>query len=175
MPTVMTHAIVGLTAGTCAPFTHRAGLFWVLSAALPMAPDLDVVGLPLGVPFLSMWGHRGISHSIAAAVAIGVVTAALTSRRLRVRPLPLAVYFAVITASHGLFDALTDGGPGVAFFAPFDDARFFLPWRPLPVSPLAARFFSAWGWLVFRAELTYVWIPALVVAAIALSVRRRRP
>ena len=169
----MTHAVVGMALGTTTPFPPR-WRFWLVSAVLPMLPDLDVLGGPLGVPFLSMWGHRGITHSLAAAVVIGAVAAALTHHALRVRPVPLAVYCAVITASHGVLDALTDGGAGVAFFAPFDATRYVLPWRPIPVSPLAAHFFSEWGWRVFRAELALVWIPALVVAAIALDARRRR-
>jgi hypothetical protein len=27
----------------------------------------------------------------------------------------------------------------VAFFAPFDNTRFFFPWRPIPVAPFSAR------------------------------------
>ena len=88
--------------------------------------------------------------------------------------LPLALYFAIVTASHGVLDAFTNGGPGVAFFAPFDDTRYFFPWRPVPVSPLAANFFSEWGWRVFRAELVMVWLPAAAIAAGALLSRRGR-
>src|SRR3954469_4763386 len=108
MPTVMTHAVVGLTVGTLTRFPRRWP-FWVASAVLPMLPDLDVIGLPLGVPFLSMWGHRGISHSLAAAIIIGVIAAAMMHRRLGVRPLPLALYFTLITASHGVLDTFTNG------------------------------------------------------------------
>jgi inner membrane protein len=168
----MTHAVVGITLGMLAPLARRWP-FWVTSAVLPILPDLDVLGLPLGVPFLSMWGHRGITHSLVGAVIIGAVAAALTHRALRVHPAPLTAYFAVVTASHGVLDALTNGGPGVAFFAPFDVTRYFLPWRPIPVSPLAVHFFSEWGWGVFRAELRLVWLPALIVAAIAYGARRR--
>ena len=38
-------------------------------------------------------------------------------------------------ASHGLLDAFTDGGLGVAFFAPFDSTRYFFPVTPIEVSP----------------------------------------
>ena len=175
MPTVMTHAVVGLAAGALTARAPRRRLFWLVSAALPMLPDLDVLGLLLGVPFLSMWGHRGISHSLAAAVVIGVAAALLVRRDTGGRVVPLAIYFTLITASHGVLDALTNGGPGVAFFAPFDTTRDVCGWRPLPVSPLAAHFFSAWGWRVFRAELTFVWVPAAIVTGVALSARHRRP
>ena len=174
MPTVMTHAVVGVAAGALMPFATRRPAFWITSAVLPMLPDLDVLGLPFGVPFLSMWGHRGITHSLAAAVVIGLVAAALVSRSGHPRVLPLALYFTCITASHGVLDALTNGGPGVAFFAPLDATRYFFAWRPLPVSPLASHFFSAWGWRVFRTEVAYVWVPAGVVAGGAWIVRSRR-
>jgi inner membrane protein len=178
MPTVMTHAVVGLAAGTVFDATRRAGTgsrrrFWIASALLPVLPDFDVLGLVVGVPFYSMWGHRGISHSLAAALVLGVI-AALACRASGARMLPLSLYFAIVTASHGVLDAFTNGGPGVAFFAPFDDTRYFFPWRPVPVSPLAASFFSEWGWRVFRAELVMVWLPAVAIAAAALVSRRGR-
>jgi inner membrane protein len=174
MPTVMTHAVVGVTIGTLMPFAAHRRSFWVASALLPMLPDLDVVGLAFGIPFRSLWGHRGMTHSLATALVIGAVAAALLHRHLRVPALPLTLYFALITASHGVFDALTNGGTGVAFFAPLDATRYFFGWRPLPVSPLGARFFSAWGWYVFRTEMVLIWIPAALVAAIAILARRQR-
>ena len=174
MPTVMTHAIVGVAAGTVMPFARRRTVFWIASAVLPMLPDLDVLGRPLGIPFLGVWGHRGISHSLLAAIILGTAAAALVHRRIDARPLPLALYFTVITASHGILDALTNGGPGVAFFAPADTARYFFGWRPLPVSPLASHFFSEWGWYVFRAELVHIWVPALVLIGTVRIVRGRR-
>ena len=48
-------------------------------------------------------------------------------------------------ASHGVLDALTDGGSGVAFLAPFDDTRYFFPWRPIRVSPFWGGFFTPRG------------------------------
>src|SRR5262245_29011889 len=174
MPTVMTHAVVGVTLGTLAPFTVRRGLFWIASAVLPVLPDLDVLGVVVGIRFHSMWGHRGISHSLIAALVLGLVAAWLVHRRIGVGFVLLTAYFALVTASHGVLDAFTTGGPGVAFFAPFDETRYFFPWRPIPVSPLAANFFSAWGWRVFKAELVLIWLPAACVAAGALAARRRR-
>ena len=47
--------------------------------------------------------------------------------------------------------------------------RYFLPWRPIPVSPLLTRFFSEWGWRVFSTELMLIWLPA---GAVALAGRR---
>ena len=41
---------------------------------------------------------------------------------------------------------MTDGGLGVAFFAPCDEMRYFLPWRPVMVSPIGVvEFFTHYG------------------------------
>ena len=82
-------------------------------------------------------------------------------------------YLFVATASHGLLDAMNDAALGVAFFAPFDARRYFLPWRPIPVAPFALRFFSARGWRVFQAELLMIWLPAAVLALACVVARRR--
>jgi len=59
---------------------------------------------------------------------------------------PMCMYFFLATASHGLLDAMTDGGLGVAFFVPFDKHRYFLPWTPIRVSPIGVgRFFTDRG------------------------------
>ena len=173
MPTIMSHAVVGVALGTLTRFPARGRAFWLASAALPVLPDLDVLGLAVGVPFSSLWGHRGISHSFVGAAVLGLVAALLAHRRLDARLGPLVLYFAAITASHGVLDALTSGGPGVAFFAPFDDTRYFFPWRPIPVSPLAWHFFSERGWRVFSAELVCVWVPAGLGALVARGLSRR--
>jgi inner membrane protein len=84
-------------------------------------------------------------------------------------------FFFAVTASHGLLDAFTNGGLGVAFFAPFDDSRYFFPWRPLEVSPLGMAFFSSWGLQTALSELQWVWLPtALLVAAVELVRWHRR-
>jgi inner membrane protein len=77
------------------------------------------------------------------------------------------------TLSHGLLDALTSGGLGVAFFAPFEDRRYFFPWRPIRVSQISVcRFFSATGVRVLCSELQWVWLPAAVVAGLLTLLRR---
>jgi inner membrane protein len=69
---------------------------------------------------------------------------------------------------------MTTGGLGVAFFAPFHDARYFFPFRPILVSPIGVgRFFSQRGLAVIGSEMVWIWGPALVLAVVA-SIRRRR-
>ena len=79
----------------------------------------------------------------------------------------LFVWFTVVTASHGLLDAMTNGGRGIGFFAPFSNHRYFFPWRPIQVSPIGAGFFSPRGLLVLASESVWIWLPSAIIAASA--------
>src|SRR5690349_19969775 len=88
--------------------------------------------------------------------------------------LSLCVYVFLVTASYGVLDAMTNGGLGVAFFSPFNNRRYFLPWRPIVVSPLtASRFFIAQGLAVLQNELLWIWAPSVVFALLVWMFRRR--
>ena len=112
-----------------------------------MLPDVDVLGLVMGIPYDHMLGHRGITHSVVFAMMAGTVLPRVLISGLSCRTCrywSLAVYFSLVTLSHGVLDASTAGGLGIAFFAPFDASRYFFPWRPLAVSPIGiSQFFSA--------------------------------
>jgi hypothetical protein len=76
-------------------------------------------------------------------------------------------------ASHGLVDAMTNGGLGVAFFAPFSDTRYFFSWRPILVSPISLHvFFGYHGVWVMRSELGWIWLPATLIFLAGLALRR---
>ncbi len=172
MPTILTHAAVGLSLGRMFTARPMPLLFWGLAGGLPMLPDLDVVAFWFGIPYEGFWGHRGFTHSLAFALLVAVPAAALSCRRLRV---PFADWCGLLflaTASHGLLDALTNGGLGIAFFAPFDDRRYFFPWQPIEVSPIGLSFFSARGWATLRSELLWVWAPT-AAAVVLVEVGRR--
>jgi inner membrane protein len=136
-------------------------------------PDLDVIGFGFGIRYGDFWGHRGFTHSLFFAAALaGVVTIAAFRRRgAGSGRLSVFAYLFLATASHGVLDAMTDGGLGVAFFSPFENGRCFLPWRPIRVSPIGATFFSARGYSVLQSELLWIWLPALLLAALALALR----
>jgi inner membrane protein len=174
MPSAFGHALIGSALG--ASFRARGAVI-AAAAFCSAAPDLDVAAFRLGIPYAAPLGHRGAAHSLAFAVLLGGAAALALRAVLRgaARP-PLASTFALLaiaTASHGLFDALTDGGLGVAFFWPFDETRYFLPVRPIAVSPLAVgRFFSARGAEVLASELRWLGLPAL---ALWLGSRVARP
>jgi inner membrane protein len=138
-----------------------------------MAPDADVLGVWLGVPFGSLLGHRGLTHSLAFAAALAAVLAPMLV--LRGTRLRLWLYLFLATASHGVLDGMTDGGIGVAFWAPFDAERYYLPWRPIAVSPLGVRhFLSVRGVEVLASEAVWVWLPSAIFAAVAWAATRPR-
>ena len=68
-----------------------------------------------------------------------------------------------VIASHGLLDAMTDGGLGVALLWPISNHRYFAPWRPIPVAPIGARMLSGRGLEVVTTELLY-FLPLLIYA-----------
>jgi inner membrane protein len=113
------------------------------------------------------------THSLVfAALMAGVVVVLFRHGIAGMQSLVLWIYFFLVTASHGFLDAMTDGGLGVAFFSPFDNRRFFLPWTPVRVSPIGvSRFFSARGLAVLQSEVLWIWLPAILLAVAALMVR----
>jgi inner membrane protein len=142
-------------------------------------PDADVIAFSFGIPYGHMLGHRGLTHSLAFAVVLGLVVVVLAFRgvpRFSKVWWGLVLYFAVVTASHGVLDAFTNGGKGVAFFAPFDNARHFFPWQPLRVSPIGVeRFFTTRGLETLLSEMKWIWIPsALCILAGQVFKRRRK-
>ena len=145
--------------------------------ACALLPDVDVLLLfALGVPYASMLGHRGITHSLPFAVVLGALVA-LALRRRGVAPSPLAswLYLSTATASHGVLDAFTDGGLGVAFFAPFSASRYFFPVRPIEVSPLGVpRFLSDRGVEILANELVWIWLPGAAFVILVIGARRLR-
>ena len=175
MATVFTHAAAALALGTAFRRPGPPLRFWLAGAACAMAPDLVVIGLSFGIPWGHVLGHRGLSHSVvfAAILALVVTAVAFRGRDWDGRRPSVWLFLFLATASHGVLDAMTDGGSGVAFWAPFDDERYFLPWRPIPVSPIGRRFFTERGVAVLEGELLLVWLPAAIFAAVCLGVRRR--
>lgn len=169
MPTVFTHAVIGWTAADVAlPPTRGHWRLRLCATVLPVLPDLDGLLLPW-IPYAHAWGHRGMTHSVAFALVLALIGTVYPSRR-EAGPgghwLWTTLLLWAVTASHGVLDALTDGGLGIALLAPFDDRRIFFSVTPIPVSPLGRHFFSAWGAGVLAWEVALIWTfcAALVIA-----------
>ena len=142
MASLITHAIVGAALGQGAkPFVAKNNAksknwrFWCFLVAGSMLPDIDSIGFFLGVPYRSFWGHRGFTHSLLFALIVAVLGVLWIEGGKFRNAWKLGLLFFLAVASHGLLDAMTNGGLGVAFFSPFDLHRYFLPSRPILVSP----------------------------------------
>ncbi|RKG84369.1 metal-dependent hydrolase [Corallococcus terminator] len=159
------HVAVGMALGRfeagAAPWRRRLAMMAFLSL-LALLPDADVVAFALRIPYAAPWGHRGASHSFvfAGMVALAVAGLARWKGESGTRWGLLAL---IAVGSHGILDALTDGGLGAALYWPFSNARVFAPVRPLPVSPIGAGMLSARGLYVSLVELL-VFLPAWAYA-----------
>jgi len=146
---------------------------WVAGVLCAAAPDLDVLAFSFGLPYEHLLGHRGLLHSIPFAA----VVAALVAWLVATPSWPRAwLYLFLAMASHGVLDAFTNGGLGVALLSPFDRTRYFFPFRPIEVSPLSVgAFVSARGLAILANELVWVWLP-FGILGVGLAWRsRRRP
>jgi inner membrane protein len=161
---LFTHAFVGAAIGRGAGLAWRKDRrFWPTVVALSILPDIDSLGFHMGVPYGALWGHRGLTHSLLFALLVGIWGAMWLDGRFH-RQWKLAFVLFLVVASHGVLDAMTNGGLGVAFFSPIDTERYFLPWRPILVSPIGAgRFFSTWGMRIMANEILWIWCPTIAV------------
>ena len=178
MASLFSHALIAVTAGKAYAVKNRHPHFRTLGIVCAILPDADVIAFAFGIPYRHFLGHRGLTHSLFFAALLALVMTVLLfhheKQSVRKR-LVYASYFFVCTASHGVLDALTNGGLGVAFFLPFDNARYFLPWRPIQVSPIGIlNFFSAWGLRVVLSEVLWVGLPCFLLLGLFKLVQIRR-
>ena len=130
-----------------------------------MIPDLDVIGFHFGIAYADALGHRGFTHSILFAAMAAIITPLIAFPKIDAfcRAWRVVVGLAFIaTLSHGVIDAFTDAGLGVGFFIPFDDTRYFAPWRPLATSPLGiSAFVNGPAVRILINEFVWVGLPIL--------------
>jgi len=176
MASVFGHAALAGAIGVGLPRRLRRKGVITLGVLCSMMPDLDVISFKLGIPYHGFWGHRGMTHSILFGIGLGVLIMLLFHYRDTVRDkFIIALYYSICTVSHGLLDGMTTGGMGIAYFSPFDDARYFLPYRMIQVSPLGiSRFFNKWGLEVLKSEFIWIGIPSLIFIALIYGFRRLR-
>jgi len=170
MASVFGHAIVGYTITKAASIKNYK---WLLLLAIlsSVLPDLDVLTFNFGIPYSHPFGHRGFTHSIVFAIIWAILLMLLFGKQNRV------LWFIVIffsTVFHGILDAMTTGGKGIGFFIPFNNERFFFPFRPIQVSPLGIeKFFSEWGIQVILSEVKYILIPCIIVLLILKLIKKK--
>ena len=167
MASVFGHGIVGYTIQKLLDFKN---LKWLLFFAIlsTILPDADVLTFKLGIVYEHPLGHRGFTHSILFAMFWALLLMLLFGRKHKF------IWFVVIflsTLSHGILDAMTSGGNGVGFLIPFNNERFFFPFREIKVSPIGIeRFFSDWGLQVVLSELKFIFIPCFLILAVRFLV-----
>jgi inner membrane protein len=171
MSTILSHAAVPLALSAWFPSGSLTPALVLAGAACSMVPDLDVLGFAFGIRYGDLLGHRGITHSIFFAAVLGALLALAWPPGGAGR-FPVFLFLFLSTLSHPFLDAFTNGGLGVAWFAPFSDRRYFFPWRPIAAPPIGILpFFSAWGWRVIKSELVWIWLPSVVLFGAGKTVK----
>ncbi|UCD76007.1 MAG: metal-dependent hydrolase [Phycisphaerales bacterium] len=178
MCTVLTHTFVALAAGKACFIRKMPVKFWALAVFCSSAPDLDSGLMAWGVPYDAFLGHRGFLHSLAFALLLSVIVVSWAFRReaqwFGRGWWRLLAFFFLLTASHGFLDAFTNGGLGIAFFAPFSNERYFMPWTPIEVSAIGlVGFLRYGGGETLKSELVWVWLPGGVLTAAVILARSR--
>ncbi len=149
VPTIISHPAVAFGLRRffgCTPLSTSVVIAGAIGSILP---DIDVAGFAFGIQYGSLFGHRGFTHSIFFALLVACISALLMRSDRRA-----FAFVLLCSMSHGLLDAMTDGGRGVAFFSPFSNHRYFLPWRPIEVSPIGHLDLG-----VLVSEIKWVWLP----------------
>ena len=172
MPTLLTHAAPALTLGLALGPKVIPTRLLAAGVAFALIPDLDSIGYFMGVPYESAFGHRGLSHSVAAAALAGLAGLAFSPWLKAGRTVSFCFLFLAV-ASHIALDAATSGGLGPACFWPFEEGRHFLPWRPIRVAPMnPAAMLSGRGLAVLVSELKWVWLPCVTVSFMLWRLRK---
>jgi inner membrane protein len=175
MASLFGHAFASIALGKTFSKQQQTFKLFFLAIICAIIPDADVIGFNYGISYESFWGHRGFSHSFVFALFFSLLITSLFYRKyfLSKKGIILILFFFLCTASHSILDAMTSGGYGVAFFSPFNDARYFFPWRPIKVSPLGiANFFTNRGLKVILSELIWIGIPGTIYIIITFLIKK---
>ena len=170
MASIFGHSVVGYTVSK---IIDNKNTKWLLLVAIfsTILPDFDVIGFKLGIAYSHPLGHRGFTHSILFAVLWAILLTYTIGKKNK------TLWFLVIflsPVSHGILDAMTNGGRGVGFFIPFNNERFFLPWRIIQVSPLGIEsFFSEWGLRVIFSEFKFILLPCFLIFGIRFLIQSK--
>lgn len=165
--------------------------FWVISTIIAVLPDIDVT---FRQEYMSLFGHRGFTHSIFFAVVVGMISAFISvpfvvdridaDTMFSWRLWSLIAFYSGCTLSHSVQDSLVcrlvwdsvaqkyekkcfDIGP--AYLSPFSNTRNTMChcYHPILVSPLGVRaFFTEYGLKVLLSEFYYLALPLVLLNVI---------
>jgi len=175
LPTIITHSVIAVASAKAFGPEEVPKRFWLLSIFCSVIPDADVLAFSFGIPYGHFFGHRGFFHSPFFGLLLSVFLVSVffrTEKTFSRRWWFYLIYFSLLSASHGILDAFTNGGLGIALLSPFDATRYFFPWRPILVSPTGlAGFVSKWGLMTLKSELFWIWLPLIIVLIAASLIR----
>jgi len=173
MASIISHAAAGAALSIAFAPDGAPGRYWPVAIATAVLPDAD--SFLYHFRYYSALGHRGFFHSPFLGLIISFLLMILFFRDETLFSACWFRYFFIfflVWTSHGLLDALTNGGRGVAFFSPFSSKRYFFPWTPIQVSPMGIKpFFTSWGWSVLKSEFVWIWLPGLVLVSLSRMIR----
>ncbi len=177
MPSIISHAAAATAISIALAPENTPGRFWPIAIVTAVLPDADSASFYFQIPYSSVLSHRGFFHSPFLGLWVSLGLMLLFFHDLEFFSPRWRCYFLILWlawTSHGLLDALTDGGRGVAFFSPFSSKRFFFPWTPLQVAPIRIKsFFSSRGLAVFKSELLWIWFPGLILVLLSRLIRSK--
>jgi inner membrane protein len=173
MPTIFSHPAVPVSLGLGLGKEIVSRRLLLAGVAASILPDLDVVAFSFGIPYEHEFGHRGFSHSFFFAALVALVGAC--AHRPLASSFGIAFAFLLLaTSSHGVLDAFTNGGFGIALFWPWSGERYFARYQLIEVAPISLSYFlSVRGVRVLLSELRWVWLPCGLLG-IGLAIIRRR-
>ncbi len=167
MPSIIGHIAIGTSLGYTLYPDEKKFKFYIFAILISIIPDFDVIMFRIGIPYAHPMGHRGFFHSFLFAAIIGGLLAYIFFSRHEAsakKYTKLSLVFILIGIMHCLLDAMTNGGLGIGLFIPFSYERYFLPWKPIEVSPISiSGFFSNWGLKVLKNELIFLIIPSIIL------------
>ncbi|MBC7894537.1 MAG: metal-dependent hydrolase [Cytophagaceae bacterium] len=107
---------------------------WATVAICAILPDLDAIGRPFGrgdVEWLG--GHRALTHSLTASLVLSLAATAWLRRGAGAAAPFARLWIGLFLAccTHGILDAFTQYGSGIAYFAPWSWTRYRAPWLVL--------------------------------------------
>lgn len=171
MASAFGHAAVALAGTAFIPKKLCTKKVVILGIVCTIFPDIDVLSFKYGIAYEHWLGHRGVTHGLLFGIIWAALITAIFHFKAKSKG-PFLIYYFICSISHGLLDAMTSGGRGVGFFIPFSTERFFLPFRPIQVSPIGMKdFFSEWGLAVLGSELLWIMVPCLILYTLVKSIK----
>jgi inner membrane protein len=140
-------------------------------AGLALAPDLDLISGLWGVPPNTPLSHRGITHSMAFALALGLAATLWGRSPKGSMLLGLSVFGALV--SHGLLDTMSELGNGPMLLWPFSTMSYESLWRPIPGVLSAGHYLTLQAVPTLALE-TVMFLPLIVYALLAFFPRRTK-